>query len=197
MAGAELWVPRSRIVLLGLMGAGKSTVGNAIADATGWPYLDNDALVEELAGASKKTLLDDEGVGALRSYERLAFDRVLSDPAPLIGSVAGGVLLDAEAAAELMQSRELDAYVVWLRVPHATLVERLTLHPDNRPWLQGDPTAAVVRLAGAREPIFARSADRVIDTVGRAPEDVAQEIISALDLREIERLKTRALLETS
>jgi shikimate kinase len=179
------------------MGAGKTTVGEALARRTGWPFLDNDRIVEELAGSSKRTLLDTQGEAALRSYERLALDRVLSNPAPLIGSVAGGALLDPEAADELNQSRDLDSFVVWLRVPHATLIERLTNQPDDRPWLQGDPTQAVVRLAAKREPVFARCADRVIDTLGRAPDEVAEEIVSALDLDQIEQISPGALARTT
>lgn len=195
--GPDVWVPRSRVLLLGLMGAGKTTVGEALARRSGWPFLDNDRIVEELAGSSRSALLESEGEAALRSYERLALDRVLSDPAPLIGSVAAGALLDPEAAEELNQGRDLDSFVVWLRVPHATLIERLTHHLEDRPWLQGDPARAVVRLAAKREPIFARCSDRVIDTLGRQPDAVADEIMSALDLREIEKLVPSAMARLS
>lgn len=176
----EVVQPHTRIVLLGLMGAGKSTVGRSLSQLTGWPYLDNDELVEELAGASKDTLLKEHGEPTLRRYERLALDRVLSDPAPLIGSVAGGALLQPDAVDELVQSKELDAYVVWLRVPHATLVERLKSQPDDRPWLQGDPSEAVARLAAVREPIYERCADRIVDTLNHDAAEVAADILAVL-----------------
>ena len=77
---------KSRILLVGLMASGKSSIGKSLAKLTGWDFLDNDDLVLKSAGANKQKLIDEQGVDSLRKHERMAFDEVLKAPAPVIGS---------------------------------------------------------------------------------------------------------------
>ena len=171
---------KCRILLVGLMGAGKTAVGEAIATRTGWPHLDNDVLVNEAAGATKSSLLQSQGESALRVYERLALEEVLEAEAPLVASIAGGVLLAEDAVEALEAGRRKDAFVVWLRVPHAVIAERITAHPQDRPWIsKSDPLGSVVALAATREPVFQSVADLVVDAYGVEAETVAAEILAA------------------
>lgn len=171
---------KCRIVLIGLMASGKTSVGQAISSRTGWPYLDNDSLVAEAAGADRLALLKERGVEELRRYERLALDQILEAEAPLIASIAGGVLLEEPASEALRARRDRDAFAVWLRAPLSVIAERIVNDAVERPWIDlTDPVASVTALAAQREPVYQRVSDLIIDTHGVDPEDVAAEILSA------------------
>lgn len=165
-----------RVLLLGLMGAGKTTVGRVLAAQLGWPYADNDDLVVEAAGASKETLLERAGVVALREAESAALHLAATHPGPLVAGVAAGAVLDPANVA-LLAGVDL---VVWLRAAHPVLAARVDADPADRPWLSGDTLAAVQRLAAAREPRFAEVADLVVDVDRLSPEQAADLIAAAV-----------------
>jgi len=158
-----------RVLLLGLMGAGKTTVGRVLAAQLGWPYADNDDLVVDATGASKETLLQRAGVVALREAESAALHLAATRPGPLVAGVAAGVVLDPGDVAVLAG---VDL-VVWLRATHEVLAARVDADPADRPWLDGDTLSAVRRLAADREPRFAEVADLVVDVDTRSPEQTA------------------------
>ena len=166
----------ARVLLVGMMGAGKTTVGRALATATGWPYLDNDELVRRASGRSAPELLAAEGETALRAAESSALTEVLGMPPPLVAGVATGVVLDAADRERLTTA---DATVVWLRATVETLAARVG-EGAGRAWLQPDPQTALRQLAAVREPLLAEIADVVVDVDSAAPEDVAATILSAL-----------------
>ena len=112
-----------RILLVGLMGSGKSTVGRRLSARTGWPYLDNDQLVAEVSGRPAPALIADEGEDALHRIEVEAFELALTKPithAPAIIGLAGWLVTDEARRARIREA----GTVVWLRAGPATLLRR-------------------------------------------------------------------------
>lgn len=164
-----------RVLLIGMMGAGKTTVGRALAARTGWPYIDNDELVGQAAGVPTPELLV-HGEQALRAAESAALQAVLALPPPLVGSVAGGVVTRDEDRARL---RAGGSVVVWLRAAIDTLARRVG-SGAGRAWLQPDPAAALRRLAADREPRYAELAALVVDVDTLRPDQVVDRILAGL-----------------
>lgn len=165
-----------RILLIGMMGAGKTTVGSRIAARTGWGYRDNDSLVSEMTGADASTILDRNGVEALRDAESAALRRAVDDPGPLVAGVAGGVVERAEDVALL---QETDALVVYLFTPLDVLIERVGAG-EGRPWLAPDPAAAMAKLYEGRDPVYRQVADLVVATDMGTPAEHADQVLAAL-----------------
>jgi shikimate kinase len=166
----------SRVLLIGMMATGKTTVGRAVAARTGWPYVDNDELVVRDTGLTARDLLARDGEPALRSAESAVLATLLEMPQPLVAGVPGGVVLDAGDRTRLRTG----GHVVWLRAAVPTLVQRVG-DASDRPWLGDDPAAALARLAAVRGPLYAEVATQVVDVDGRTPHDLAAEILTAVD----------------
>ncbi len=83
-----------RVILVGMMGSGKSTIGRLLSEATGWPYVDNDELVLRSHGATPRELLSEQGEAVMREAESSALALGLEVPAPAIIGVAAGTILD-------------------------------------------------------------------------------------------------------
>jgi shikimate kinase len=169
-------VTQPRILLVGMMGAGKTSVGEEISARTGWPYRDNDTAVAEVAGVDTATLMERSGVDALRAAESQALRRAVDDPGPLVAGVAGGVV---ERPDDLALLRGTDAFVVYLHTPIDLLVDRVG-DGAGRPFLQPDPEAALRRLFAGREPLYREVADLVVDTSSGTPADHAGAVLVAL-----------------
>jgi shikimate kinase len=163
-----------RVVLIGMMGAGKSTVGAALSSLTGWPYIDNDQVVEQLVGMPTRDLLQQRGVAAMRAAESAAADRVLGLDPPLIAGAAAGVVLDGAVCARLHEG----AFVVYLRAQVDTLAARV--RGTYRPWLGDDPEATVRTLYDGREPLYEKVSDLIIDVDHAEPADVARQILAVM-----------------
>jgi shikimate kinase len=162
-----------RIVLIGMMGAGKTTIGNAISAATGWPYLDNDAIVEQMAGMPTRDLLQQRGEAAMRTAEFAAVDHVLAMQPPVVAGAAAGVVLDADVSARL----HAGAFVVYLRATVETLEARVA--GTYRPWLGADPGATLRKLYEGREPRYEKLAHLIVDVDDAVPAELARQIIEA------------------
>jgi shikimate kinase len=163
-----------RILLVGMMGSGKTTVGRALAARLGWPYLDNDELVERATGGTAKEL-QEAGARELRAAESAALTEALRLDPPLVAGVPGGVV-DAEG--DRLRLRR-DGFVVWLRASLETLVARLR-DDVGRPWLEPDPEAALRRLYAGREAKYAQVATLVLDVDHVTPDQTVERIIAAL-----------------
>jgi shikimate kinase len=169
----------SRVLLIGMMATGKTTVGREIAARTGWPYVDNDELVQRAEGVSAPELLARDGEPALRRAESQVLTTLLEAPSPLVAGVPGGVVLDPADRARLAAC---DGHVVWLRAKVETLVQRVG-KGEGRSWLDDDPAAALTRLAAVREPFYAQVADQVVDVDELPAGRVAEVVLGALPSR--------------
>lgn len=163
------------ILLVGMMGAGKSAVGRAISESTGWPYVDNDALVEQATGSTSPEILAAGGEEALRAAESDALQRALALQPPAVAGLAGGVVLDPVNCDRLRAAPA----VVWLRARLDTLTRRVG-SGAGRPWLQPHPATAIARLAAAREPSYAQVADAIVDVDDLTPEEAAEAVVRAV-----------------
>jgi shikimate kinase len=162
------------VVLVGLMGSGKSTVGALIAARTGRIFVDVDAVIEEETGKSVRQLWEEGGEAAYRSLESDAVLRTLRDDAPSVLAAPGGVVLDPVVRAALT-----GRFVVWLRTRPATLAGRV--HPgDHRPLLGDRPGETLAVMAEERSDLYQHVATATVDTDGRTPDDVADVVIGLL-----------------
>jgi shikimate kinase len=169
-----------RVLLVGLMASGKSTVAQAIATATGWPALDNDALLERSTGCTAVELLQSHGLERLRSAESDVLTLTLSMPGPLVAGVPAGVVLDARDRVRLRAG----GHVVYLRTPPAVLARRVS-KKDHRPFLDGDPGAALQAMTAERDPLYREVADQVLDMAVLTPAQAAREVLAALPTRPV------------
>jgi shikimate kinase len=162
------------IVLVGLMGAGKTTVGRRLAAALHLPFLDADEEIEKAAGLSIPEIFARHGEAEFRRGERRVIARLL-DCGGVVLATGGGAFIDPETRA-LVRER---ATSVWLRADLDVLMKRVERR-DNRPLLKADnPRAVMARLIQDRYPIYAE-ADFVVDS-NNSPHGAAVDgVIAAL-----------------
>jgi shikimate kinase len=167
-----------RVLLVGMMGVGKTTVGRAVAKRTGWPYVDNDELLHVDTGLYGADLLARDGEQALRDGESRVLAEILQRDPPLVAGVAAGCVLRAENRERMRR----DGFVVWLRARLETLVDRLA-DTHGRAWLDTDPLTALGRLAEGRDPLYAEVASLTVDVDDIDPDAVAERIVALLNER--------------
>jgi len=169
--------PQQRpIVLVGLMGVGKSTVGRRLASHLGLPFVDSDSAIEDAAGgASAAEVFERYGEDDFRDGERRLVARLVEGERRVIAT-GGGAFIDPETR-ELLK---VCAVTVWLDAPIEVLAER-TGRRDTRPLLRGgDRAATLARLDQERRPYYAE-ADIHIFSGDDAHGDVVEAIVAALD----------------
>lgn len=164
-----------RVILVGMMGSGKTTVGQLLSDRTGWPYHDNDELLDRLFDATPRQVLAQSGEARLRETESSALALGLESPAPCIVAAAAGTILD-EPNRRLVRDAGV---VVWLRATADSLNER-AFGAEHRPWLDtgGEPWVRSALLE--RDPLYASVADVTVDVDAREPEEIAEEILGCV-----------------
>ena len=162
-----------RVFLVGMMGAGKTTVGRAVAGRLGWPYLDSDQQVERATGWTVAEIFKTRGEAAFRAEEKRALAEALTSDGPVVVSVAGGAVLDPDNRRRLRQG----GLVVWLKASLRTLAERV-VGADHRPLLDDDPKVVLARLYEQRRPLYQQVADLVIDVDVLSPEEAARRIVA-------------------
>jgi len=168
------------IVLVGMMGAGKTTVGRILARDLGWPLVDTDKVVEERAGRSIPELFALEGEKGFRAREAEAIAWVAAQDGQVIATGGGAVLSPANR--EALRS---SGVVFWLDAPPEELYRRAAAQGVQcRPLLagaeNGDPLAALAKLAASRAQAYREAAHCRIETAGRSAEAVAKEIRARL-----------------
>ncbi len=164
------------IVLIGMMGAGKSSLGVRLAEALETTFLDADAEVEKAAAMSIAEIFEKHGEAAFRDGERRVIKRLLDD-GPMVLALGGGAFMDDQTRA-LVQQKALS---VWLDVPLAELVKRVKKKPDKRPLLKGQNIEAkLTELMQTRGPVYATAALRV-DVGGGTHEQAVARLLAALD----------------
>ena len=161
-----------RVVLVGMMGSGKTTVGQLLSDRTGWPYHDNDELLDRLFGATPRQVLARSGEARLRETESSALALGLESPAPCIIAAAAGTILD-EPNRRVVRAAGV---VVWLRATAESLNER-AFGAEHRPWLDSGGKPWVRSTLLERDPLYASVADVIVDTDRREPEEIAEQIL--------------------
>jgi shikimate kinase / 3-dehydroquinate synthase len=171
------------VVLVGLMGAGKTSIGRRLAARLGLPFRDADAEIELAAGCTIPELFSRYGEGDFRAGERRVIRRLLSGD-PLVLAFGGGAFMDPETRAVVRE----EAVSVWLRCPLPTLLRRVAGR-DNRPLLaDGDREEVLQRLMEARDPVYAE-ADVIIDCGDESPDTTTLRVLNVLlDWRSPRRL---------
>jgi shikimate kinase len=163
-----------RVLLVGLPGAGASSVAEAVAAATGWPVLDDELVLERSAGASADELLARGGEAALRSAESDVLTLLLSMPPPLVASVPSAVVLDGRDRERLRTG----GHVVWRRASPATLARR-SARLAGRVRVADDPLAQLRELAEQRDRLYASVAAQVLDMDVLTPVHAARQVVAA------------------
>lgn len=163
----------ARVVLVGPMGAGKSTVGALLADAWGVTARDTDADVEALEGRSISDIFVDSGEAHFRDLERKAVAEALTTHDGVL-SLGGGAVLD-QGTRELLAGHT----VVFLKVGLSEAVKRVGLG-SSRPLLLGNVRSRIKALLDERTPVYESVATLTVDTDGRTPDEVVSEIVEGL-----------------
>jgi shikimate kinase/3-dehydroquinate synthase len=162
------------LVLIGLMGAGKTSIGRRLALRLGLPFRDADAEIEKAAGCTVSELFAQYGEAAFRDGERRVIKRLLSGP-PMVLATGGGAYMDAETRAAIAAN----GTSVWLRCSLQTLVRR-TSGRTHRPLLaSGNPEAVLRNLMAVRHPVYAE-ADIVIQCGDDSPDMTTARVLEAL-----------------
>jgi shikimate kinase len=181
------------VFLIGMMGAGKSTVAGLLAARLGWSVVDTDEVVEARAGMSVAEIFSRGGEAAFRQEEERALAEVGVSPGPLVVSVGGGAVLSATNRSVLQRA----GTVVWLRAKAATLAARVG-DGAGRPLLAGrgqagvtragepsggGPREALERLVAERQRFYEEVANAIVDVDDCSPHETAQCVLAALGAR--------------
>lgn len=165
-----------RIALVGLRGAGKSTLGRMLAQHLGWPFIELDRLVEEDYGASIPDLMEMAGTATFRRHERSALERVIAEREAAIVTTAGGIVANPETYALLLRR----SHTVWIKARPEEHMSRVMKQGDFRPMAQNRQAMAdLVAILDARRADYAR-AEVEIDTSGEAVEQSFAKLLRAV-----------------
>ncbi len=165
-----------RLLLVGMMGSGKTTVGRVLATTLGWPYADNDALVAEIAGQPTPSVEMGSGGDVLHVIEAVVVDRILAMDPPLVAGIPGSAIVSDALRGHL----RAHGHVVWLRARLDTLAARIG-DGGSRPFFAGnDVHETLERLYAGREPLYAAASHQVVDVDDLDAHAVAAQIIAAL-----------------
>jgi len=166
---------RRSIVLVGMMGVGKSSVGRRLSARLSIPFVDADAEIEQAAGMSIADIFAKYGEAYFRSGEARVIARLL-ESGPQVLAAGGGAFINEETRA-LIKAKGIS---IWLHAELDVLVRRITKRKNERPLLQdGDPTETLRRLLAEREPIYAQ-ADLTIESREVAHDAVVAKTITSL-----------------
>ncbi len=163
------------IVMVGMMGAGKSSIGRRLANRLGLPFTDADIEIEQAANASINEIFETHGEAFFRDGERRVIQRLL-DGAPKVLATGGGAFIHPDTRAAIKSS----AISIWLKADRDLIFARVKRR-SNRPLLKTpDPEAVIDRLLVERNPVYAES-DIHIQSRDVAHDVVIDDIVTALD----------------
>jgi len=162
------------IVMIGLMGCGKTSVGRRTAHQLGLPFVDADEAIEQAAGKTIKEIFDDHGEAYFRDGERRVIARLLRSP-PQVLATGGGAYLNPETRARIAET----GVAVWLKAELPVLMRRV-MKRTNRPLLRSaDPEAVMRNFMEVRYPIYAE-APVVVESRDISHDAMAAQVINAL-----------------
>jgi shikimate kinase len=172
MGTPEISVSKT-IVLVGLMGAGKTNIGRRLAQRLNLPFVDADAEIEAAAGETIEEIFERRGESVFREGERKVIARLLANPVHVLAT-GGGAFMDPSTRT-LIRERAIS---IWLRAGLDLLVARVSRR-GNRPLLKQDPRATLARLIEQRYPVYAE-ADITVETIDGPPEMTLERVLAAL-----------------
>lgn len=172
-AATLLWPPRT-IVMVGLMGAGKSCIGRRLAARFGLPFVDADREIEAAAGSTIEDIFERHGETFFRDGERRVIARLLDQPVHVLAA-GGGAFMDPRTRQKIRER----GISVWLRADLELLLRRVSRR-NNRPLLkQGDRRDTLERLIAQRHPVYAES-DITVDSMDAPPEATVERVVEEL-----------------
>lgn len=148
------------VVLVGLMGTGKSSIGRPVAEALGRDLVDSDSWIEARTGKTVRELWEDGGEAAYRPLERQALLEALDADEPLVVAAAAGTILEPDLRERLAAD---DAFVVFLEADPGPLAATVGAK-GHRPLVGDDPGPLLEAMAAERDPLYREVADLVVDT---------------------------------
>jgi shikimate kinase len=163
----------THLVLVGMMGVGKSTVGRLVAAELDRPLFDSDEMIEQRTGRTVREIWASDGEPAFRSLETETLVEALAQEEPSVIAAAGGVVLSEHNRRALHTA---DAHVVWLLADVEILADRVR-HAGHRPLLDDDPEATLRRLYEVRAPLYQEVADAIVSVDHRTPTEVAKAVL--------------------
>jgi shikimate kinase len=170
------------LALIGYRGTGKTTVGQHLAHALGWPWVDADVLLEQQAGKSIKEIFDAGGEALFRDLEAQVVAELTARDQTII-ALGGGAVLREENRAAI----HAGCVTAWLTATPETIAARMEADPTTaarRPNLTAaGGLAEIERLLAVRAPLYRGCADCIVATDGRAPETIAAEIVAVIGHR--------------
>ncbi len=162
---------KRHIALIGMMGAGKTTVGALLAGELGWRFLDSDAQIEAVTNLTVRDIFRLQGEEAFRDAEAAALKASIAETESCVIGVAGGAVL-REDSRELLKA---ECLTVWLKADVETLIERVG-DGKSRPLITDDPRQKLTAIYEEREEIYSRLANSVINVDNHSPEEIAHTI---------------------
>jgi shikimate kinase len=167
------------VVMVGLMGAGKSSVGARVAAATGRVFVDVDRDIQRRTGKTVRQLWEEGGEPAYRHLESEVVLETLAQDDNVVLAAPGGAILDPAVRAALGPP-----FVVWLRADPSTLAARVE-HDDHRPLLGDHPLVVLTSMARERAGLYGSVADLVVDTEGRDTAAIADIVVEEMGVRRL------------
>ena len=177
-SGADAAVRRRRIALIGLRGAGKSTLGGMLAEQLGVPFIELDRMIEQRSGLGLSVIFDLYGQSGFRRLERECLEQVLLDY-PAFVLATGGSLVSEGATFEHLLS---DCFTIWLRATPEEHMQRVIAQGDTRPMAENREAMAELKtiLAG-REPLY-RRADATVETSAKTVGEALEKLAAAVEV---------------
>lgn len=166
------------IVLIGLMGSGKTTVGRALAKRLNLVFRDSDEAVEKTAKTSVREIFENQGEDIFRKLESQALVNLCDTKSSIVLAVAGGAII-SQSNRDLLQKNA--QCIVWLDAPTPTLISR-TGRGKHRPLLDGDPVGSLNKMRLDREPLYQQLATHRLVTQSLAIDEVVERIMSLCSL---------------
>ncbi|MET0277314.1 MAG: helix-turn-helix transcriptional regulator [Pseudorhodoplanes sp.] len=161
-----------RIGLVGLRGAGKSTLGRMLAERLGYPFVELNRVVEQEYGASISMLIEMSGVSSFRRYERASLEKVIADHEKVVIATAGGIVSSPETYALLLRR----AHTVWVKAQPQEHMDRVIAQGDFRPMSENrEAMSDLLAILDARSHDYAQ-AEAELDTSGRSVDQSADDL---------------------